>query len=204
MSSVTLSFDIGIKNLSCCAMSLKEDSCDILFWGLLPLLDEGVKVKKLVMENLALSLFDKLDELMTKIKDVNIDNVLIESQPCMKNPQMKTIQVMVYSYFTLKKHQMGNVEKIHLVFAGSKNIADFHENKVLPEQPKPNMKPYDIRKWQSIEYTKLYILGNDDLTKYFNSYKKKDDLSDTFTQACVWHKRNKLFPNAFDKINMLI
>lgn len=198
---VSLSFDIGIKNLSCCALAFtdNDEACEILAWEVLPLVEEGTKVKKIAMDYLSLALFSQLDGLMAKLEDCDLTNVLIESQPCMKNPVMKTVQVMVYTYFMMRKHMMGNVDAVHLVFAGAKNNATYHSY-TLPDPPKANMKPYDLRKWQSMEYTKLYIANDEALVKVFNSHKKKDDLSDTFTQACVWHKRNKLHVKAFENV----
>ena len=44
---------------------------------------------------------------MVKILDekkefLNVDIVIIENQPALKNPTMKTIQMMLYSYFLIK------------------------------------------------------------------------------------------------------
>jgi hypothetical protein len=202
--TVTMSFDIGIKNLSCCAMRLTDGKCEILEWAVLPLIDKNAKAKNIDMETLSLSIFTVLDDLMERLEGMEpsvdfVDNVLLESQPCMKNPTMKSVQVMIYSYFMMRKHQQGNVGAVHLVFAGAKNNATFHPY-TLPAPTKANMKPYELRKWQSVEYTKLYIANDEELVKLFSAHKKTDDIADCFTQACVWHKRNKLHASAFDVV----
>ena len=43
-----------------------------------------------------------LDQKFGKITET-LDYVLIENQPCMKNPKMKSLQMIIMTYFLLKK-----------------------------------------------------------------------------------------------------
>ena len=42
---------------------------------------------------------------------LNVNTVCIENQPALKNPIMKSVQMIIYSYFLIKdwRHQMTNL-----------------------------------------------------------------------------------------------
>ena len=84
-----LSFDIGIKNLSYCIL---DETYKIYDWNIVNLC-ENLDIKKdkyIIFENIPkkLDLYNLLD----------VDIVLLENQPCLKNPTMKTIQIIIYTY----------------------------------------------------------------------------------------------------------
>ena len=92
-----LSWDVGIKNLSYCILEKDDESnIDILQWGIINLQenDELKKNRNLLFENIPRKL-NELDCLL------DVDKVVIENQPSLKNPQMKSIQMIVYSYFIM-------------------------------------------------------------------------------------------------------
>ena len=92
-----LSWDVGIKNLSYCILEKDDESnIDILHWGIINLQenDELKKNRNLLFENIPRKL-NELDCLL------DVDKVVIENQPSLKNPQMKSIQMIVYSYFIM-------------------------------------------------------------------------------------------------------
>ena len=93
-----LSWDIGIINLSYCIINYDEElkEKNIFKWGIINLIDNSEMKKdiNLVFENIP----KKLNE-NNFLLDVDI--VVIENQPSLKNPKMKSIQMIVYSYFLM-------------------------------------------------------------------------------------------------------
>ena len=93
-----LSWDVGIINLSYCILEYDLDSKEnkILFWGIINLIDspEMKKNMNLVFENIPKKLHENNFLL-------DVDAVVIENQPSLKNPKMKSIQMIVYSYFLI-------------------------------------------------------------------------------------------------------
>jgi len=63
--------------------------------------------------DLGKSLFQKLDEISELL---NVNEVLIENQPSMKNPKMKTIATFLYSYFIIRGVVDGNsINAVHFI-----------------------------------------------------------------------------------------
>lgn len=176
-----LSFDIGIKNLAFCLF--EYDTADplvnftILEWDVINIVDE-------TNDHGNDNMFLKLNELF---EQAHLDYVVIENQPAMKNPVMKTIQVMVYSYF--KQMQLLNgkaIKEIKMCNASNKlryamKLSPIGElNLKTPETNK-----YKRNKEAAIAYALLLLHVNDkkDNIAFFTSFKKKDDLADTLLQG---------------------
>jgi hypothetical protein len=123
-------------------------------------------------------LLKKLDSIRSIILDV--DEVIIENQPVLKNPTMKSIQMIVFSYFVGQGYNsnMFPIKNVHL-FSAKNKLKLYDGPKV--ECTKKN--PYDQRKFLSIEYTKYYIKDIEEKLLFFNSNSKKDDLADSFIQG---------------------
>ena len=98
-----LSWDIGIINLSYCILEKNELDIKIIEWGIINLMEtpEMKKNRNLLFENIP----KKLHELPFLL---NVDKVVIENQPSLKNPQMKSIQMIVYSYFLMYGKVLNN------------------------------------------------------------------------------------------------
>ena len=191
-----LSFDIGIKNLAYCLM-YKDDNIDstnnikIIDWGIIQLIEDGVKCKGVPLDTIT-------DVLYTKLQDIFIDSditeVLLENQPVLKNPVMKSIQMILYSFFQYEKVIMGReINLIKLINASNKlklgkNLKEINNSEDIL---KINAK-YTRNKKLAILYTNHYLkerLIEDDYDKYneiFNQHKKKDDLSDAFLQGLYY------------------
>ena len=102
-----LSWDVGIYNLSYCILEKNDETKEIkiIDWNIVNLVDSE-KMKKdrnLLFENIP----RKLHELPQLL---NVDAVVIENQPSLKNPQMKSIQMILYSYFLILGKVIGNSE----------------------------------------------------------------------------------------------
>ncbi len=90
------SWDVGIYNLSYCILEQNDISKEIkiLKWDIVNLVDNDAQKKNrtLLFKNIPVKL-NQIPELL------EVDYVYIENQPVLKNPQMKSIQMILYSYF---------------------------------------------------------------------------------------------------------
>ena len=173
-----LAFDVGIKNLSYC---LIEDE-SILDWELLNLVEDG-KTKKNDLHELSSILFHALKE---KFEHINIDHIIIENQPVLKNPTMKSIQMLIYSYFAYLKHIEARDMTVNFIGASTKvKLAEKILKEKGIEMDKCSSK-YQYNKKISIKCTsELLINTNEELHDFFVSHKKKDDLADCYLLALV-------------------
>ena len=115
-----LSWDVGIYNLAYCLLEFDSSyikdivdindinsfakMCNIRDWGIITLISPDAtktEKKKYNLLKVGKSLFEQLDD-KKKTSFNEIDYVLIENQPCLKNPKMKSIQMMLYSYFIMR------------------------------------------------------------------------------------------------------
>lgn len=197
-----LSFDIGIKNLSYCVMykdetydSINKNNIKIIDWGIIQLIDDDVKCKGVPLDKITSTLYNKL---YNKFIDYNITKVLLENQPVLKNPVMKSIQMIIYGYFAYEKNIMGReIEYIKLINASNKlklgkNLKEINNSEdILKIKSK-----YTRNKKLAIIYTNHFLkerLIVEDYEKYndiFNNHKKKDDLADAFLQGLYFIENN--------------
>jgi hypothetical protein len=103
-----LSWDVGIYNLSYCILERKtgESIIKIVDWDIVNLVDNELmkKNRSLLFENIPRKLQERPQLL-------DVDLVVIENQPSLKNPQMKSIQMILYSYFLILGKIVGCGEK---------------------------------------------------------------------------------------------
>ena len=185
-----LSFDIGIKNLSYCIMYKNEDNTiSIEKWDIIQLLNDNEKCKNFPLNEITNRLYNKLN---SELENYNITEVLLENQPCMKNPVMKSIQMIIYGYFHYQTILLGRtIQNIALVSASNKLKVgkNFHDINNDENITKIKTK-YTRNKKLAIEYTKLILKNRvnnyNELNDFFNKHKKKDDLADAFLQGLYY------------------
>ena len=184
------SFDIGIKNLAYCILYQNENkTITIKKWDIIKLLEDDEKCKGFSLNEITNRMYNKLN---TELEDYNITEVLLENQPCLKNPVMKSIQMIIYGYFQYQTILLGReIKNIKLINASNKLKVgkNLHEINNKDEITKIKSK-YTRNKKLAIEYTN-WILQNrinnyEELNKYFNNNKKKDDLADAFLQGLYY------------------
>ena len=179
-----LSFDVGIKNLAYCIL---DEYHKIYNWGVLNII-EDVKKKKIDADELCNLIFSKLDSIPELS---NVNRVVIENQPALKNPRMKTIQIVLLSYFTMKRRQENSIiDKIDCFLPRNKlDVYDGDDKKEINEAIKCKS-VYSRTKRLSVEYTKRMIKDQNEWMTLLTTSKKKDDLADCFIQgACYFHKK---------------
>ena len=119
-----------------------------------------------------------------KVELKNIKHVLIENQPALKNPIMKSVQMIVYTFFIIEGIMNNNspIENIHMVNA--RNKLKVYKG---PKVPCNKQGKYAQNKYLSVEYTKNMIQEDDkNMIKIFEDSKKKDDLADCYLQGIYW------------------
>lgn len=176
-----LSWDVGIKNLAYCKIKFTNDDYEIVEWNIIKLCEDNEKVNKLQINQLAKKLFNELDKNPNLLNDVN--NILIENQPSYKNPKMKTISILLYSYFIIKSKADVNL------IAPCRKLS-LNKNNTMEELKKGKTKNqiYSLTKKLSKQYCNALITDND--KQILNKSKKKDDLCDAFLQAFRFNFKN--------------
>ena len=189
-----ISFDIGIKNLAYCIMYENEDkSISIHKWEIIKLLDDDERCKKIPLNEITTRLYNKLS---SELDQYEISEVLLENQPCLKNPVMKSIQMIIYGFFQYQHIILGReIKNIKLINASNKlkvgkNLHDINNQDYII-----NIKnKYTRNKKLAIEYTnwilKNRVNNHEFLYDFFNTNKKKDDLADAFLQGLYYINLN--------------
>ncbi len=141
---------------------------------------KNVPKKKNPMLDLGKNMVNILDK---KDNFLNVDWVLIENQPALKNPTMKSIQMILYSYFLINgvSNQDSLIENIEMINARNKLKA--YKGPVIECDIKDK---YKKTKFLGIEYCKCMINENnidDKFIELFNTSKKQDDLADAYLQG---------------------
>src|SRR5580700_10782079 len=93
-----LSWDVGIKHLAFCIINeldTTDQKFNIELWDNIDLIND-TKCKDLDPQYICRLLYKKLNEYTIFL---TVNEIYIENQPSLKNPIMKSISVMVFSYF---------------------------------------------------------------------------------------------------------
>ena len=133
-----------------------------------PMLDQG----KCIVENL-----QKKDNFL------DVDLVVIENQPALKNPTMKSIQMMIYSYFLIKGVTNDSSKVTNIEMINARNKLKAYKGPVVPCIIKDK---YKKTKFLGIEYCKYMINESGQDQKFIDLFvnsKKKDDLADAYLQG---------------------
>jgi hypothetical protein len=191
-----ISFDIGVKNLALCILNQDNNLIEIIDWRVITLVEKKKDINGL--NSISEILFYELDNIMGSLEELKydkIDYVLIENQPSNLNGIMKSIQLLIFSYFSLLKHWDKLNMNVLLINASLK--LQYHTFKPEPlkidnTRTKKQQKSDKYRKNKNdgIEITKYYIKENEILNNYFTKHIKKDDLADTLLQTISYIKKN--------------
>lgn len=140
------------------------------------------KIKKITCKNtplleLGTILIQKLTEIQHIFSDVNI--VVIENQPVLKNPTMKSIQIILFSFFIEHGILLDSSDINNIILFSARNKLKLYDGPTVECNIKNE---YNKRKFLSVEYTKYYV-KNTSFFDFFIKHRKKDDLADSFIQG---------------------
>lgn len=135
---------------------------------------------RMPMLTLGKILYDKLDKLPQLLK---AKWICIENQPVLKNPTMKSIQMMLYSYFVMRQHEK-KIELHDMILMSAKNKLKVYKDKYgeLPKKILSMRDKYRRNKMMAIEHTRLFVNNEHDeeWQEFYNEHDKKDDLADAY------------------------
>jgi hypothetical protein len=137
-------------------------------------------------------------ELDKKIHLLDADYVIIENQPSMKNPRMKSIASTIYDYYLIrgkvdKELNKSNICEVKFISPSNKlKISNSKDKEDLNNVPKSQK--YKLIKSLGIKYCLELISHLNNWIIFFNTNKKKDDLADSFLQG-LW------FLSTFKKVD---
>ena len=202
-----LSFDVGIKNLAFSVIQNNKgfenktelitntNILELKSINILNYIDDKYKtlaIKKIPIIYITRALLKALDTLLQPILDkYTLDIILIENQPVTMNPKMKTIQIILYTWFVYK------TTSIDIKMFNARNKLDCYTGpEYVGKLPKSK---YSKTKKLSIIYV-THMMNrflNKDTTYYFTyiknyfiKSKKKDDLSDSLLQGLTYLYKN--------------
>jgi hypothetical protein len=124
---------------------------------------------------------------------LDVHDVIIENQPALKNPTMKTVQMLLYSYFLINGYTsdtsaIGNIEMIN----ARNKLKAYTGPQIESPFPKEKKNIYKTNKFLAIEYCKVMVEEEESqFRELFLSSKKKDDLADSFLQGVFWILKKK-------------
>lgn len=141
-----------------------------------------INANKIPLQTLAVKLFGLLDQIP---EFLTVAEVLIENQPTLKNPTMKTIASLLFSYFILR----GVIDRglpapdpalsvrficpaNKLKVGGDVKVTGTDERKV-----------YVLTKKLGVKFCKELIKHDETQVQFLASQKKQDDLCDAFLQG---------------------
>ena len=147
----------------------------------------------LTLSNIMYKELDKIPKLLQATK------VIIENQPVLKNPTMKTVQIFLYSYFVLrgivdKKKTKSSIDDI-ICFLANNKLKAFTGDETQLDQDilskiKKGKNKYQRTKKLGILYCQEMIKKSDEpdgrWQQFFESSKKKDDLADAYLTTCYY------------------
>lgn len=196
-----LSFDVGIKNLSYIDVMLVASNARrenneqlqnhrIIDWGVIDLTEvrddetreDVISASRKGIDRTSTTLLYALRDTLSN-NDVIYDYVLIENQPVVKNPVMKTIQVILYTYYQTLKMLFGSVREVHLVSATLK-LKSVLKNSEHAKPSYAERKAIGIKACQDLLQSEF--THETHMIEKFRASKKKDDLADTLLQAVAF------------------
>ena len=153
---------------------------------------------KIDINNLGISLFQELDKIKNKVLDAEI--ILLENQPVLKNPTMKSMQMFLYSYYLIRTMDtnngtMGN-KKLQCYCASKKldliKFLPYEEQLRIMTIIDTVNNPYQKNKKLSIHIVEYLLKDNKKLLDFFNSNAKKDDLADSLLMTLHYFEKANL------------
>jgi len=187
-----LSFDIGIKNLAYCLLevddSIEYRSIKILEWGVMDLA-RGQKVKELNLMTIHSRMIESLNDCDFLNSNADIDTAILENQPCLMNPTMKSVQILLFASLWMRKED-GVIDIGQMAMFSARNKLEAYDG---PEIDMSHIKTkYTRTKKLSIAYTKYMLEQSDqspEMKELFENSKKKDDLADAYLQGLTYIKK---------------
>lgn len=190
-----LSWDIGVRNLAVCWM----EGDQILHWETIDIYQLSpdnfrTKTDRRNLDKIIDTIYDYLDDHM---EWMDSDYVLIENQPALRNPIMKTIQCAIYDYYKVMR-RVNEMGPISINYRATEKLKqhdmplEYIDNDDIK---KTKRQAYRLRKDKGVELSEYYLRQNKDeinLEYLLSQVKsKRDDLADAYLQGRSWVFKNR-------------
>jgi len=167
---------------------------------------------KFDINQLGIALFQELDKIKHTILDASI--ILLENQPVLKNPTMKSMQMFLYSYYLIRiidtnttnsscatinnsnTESILNNKKIQCYCASKKLdlikfLSDTEQKRIMDYIDTVNS-GYQKNKKMAIMMVESILKNNDKWLAFFKGNPKKDDLADSLLMSLHYFEKNNL------------
>ena len=155
---------------------------------------------KIDINQLGIALFQELNKIKESITEPSI--ILLENQPVLKNPTMKSMQMFLYSYYLMNILDSNidlSIKKLQCYCASKK----LDMIKYIPEDEQLRIttfidtvnNPYQKNKKMSIMLVEVLLKNNAKWLEFFKSHPKQDDLADSLLMTlhyCSLFKKQDL------------
>lgn len=141
------------------------------------------KITKTPIKTIQLNLFKLLEK---EPEMLSVDEIIIENQPSLKNPSMKSIASAIFNYFTIRSFidNKGSIKNVQFISPSNKLKID-KDSATLLAQASVNKK-YKLTKELSIKYCLKLLKQQPEWIEFLDKFKKKDDLCDSFLQGVYY------------------
>lgn len=180
-----LSIDVGIRNLAYVVIqTLQLDKHIIRDWSVLELIDATEKASQVDNVKIGKNMYEQLDLVL---KDKQIDMILIENQIGQNAIKMKAVQGMLNMYFVMRNYDLRQIINYNAV----------HKLKYFLQDNQKTT--YNERKKMSKDITQCLCDNyyGEDISTYYRSFKKKDDLADCLLQVLDYIRKQGQLTCAF-------
>jgi hypothetical protein len=157
---------------------------------------------KIDINQLGVALFQELNKMKSIITNPNV--ILLENQPVLKNPTMKSMQMFLYSYYLMRilegnqaKGITGLGEKYIQCYTASKKL-DLIKFFPVGEQARISgllskvKNGYTRNKKMSILMVEYMLKDNAKWLQFFKGHPKQDDLADSLLMTLHYFERDNL------------
>lgn len=152
---------------------------------------------KIDINHLGMALFQELDKIKQHVLEPNI--ILLENQPVLKNPTMKSMQMFLYSYYLIRHLDLhgGLGDKNLQCYTASKKLDLI---KFFPQSEQTRIENilaqvksgYQKNKKMSIMMVEYLLKGNTKWLEFFNKHPKQDDLADSLLMTLHYFEKHNL------------
>jgi hypothetical protein len=159
-------------------------------------INKAKKTSTINLNHLGTALFKELDKIKADLMEPV--NILLENQPVLKNPTMKSMQMFLYSYYLLRGMDANVGQDKHIqCYCASKKLDLI---KFLPLVEKTRIENvlktiksgYQQNKTQAMLLVEYLLKGNTKWNSFFSDHKKRDDLADSLLMTLHFLEKAEL------------
>ena len=129
-------------------------------------------------------------ELLDNNKDIllDVDHCVIENQPALKNPKMKSIAETLYGWFLIRGQIDSDNPINNLTYMCPSNKLKVNEDNTISilSRSRNSTEKYKLTKQLGIIYCKQLLKNDPDNLTFLSKTSKKDDLCDAFLQGAYY------------------